>query len=107
MRTMKLLATVFLEGAQGMLETQKAPSLACWGREDQRLLGGEQAQGERGGSLARAARTGGEGPGGRPKQLLLAKPGEAVMKTQRSLLSCHLGDRQWENGKKTQLERGC
>lgn len=30
-RTIKLLATAFLEGAQGILETQKAPSPACFG----------------------------------------------------------------------------
>lgn len=104
MRTIKLLATAFLEGAQGILETQKTPALPAWCRKDQRrLLEGGQAQGEEVASLAKGSvDRGGEGPGSRPKQTLLDQPCEAVItQIQESLLSWHLGASQWENGKKT------
>ena len=72
-RTIKLLATAILEGAQGILETGGP---ACFGSEKDQgsLLGGDQAQGKKVASLAEGTgNRGGGGPGSIPEQILCAR----------------------------------
>lgn len=68
-------STAILEGSQGILETEVAPSPACFvGEKDPgMLLEGDQAQGKKVNSLAKGSENRGRGgPGSRPEQLLCA-----------------------------------
>lgn len=68
MKTIKLLAAASLEGVQGILETKKAPSLACLGQE-----GSKKASGRRAGAGGES-RISGQGQHGQEKKAQEAGP---------------------------------